>query len=433
MKPNEKVPSVRALAEELSVAKKTVELAYEILQNEGYFKSYGPKGTRVNPDLYLPLEKPMKHNGDNLFAKRADLTDPDGFFRLGIPALDSFPIRNWQSCIQKVSREFSTRNFDYPNMNGEECLRSSISQYLNLSRGVHCQKEQVIITNGHFSSLRLIFENIVNKNKSILLEEPNFFLGRNFIKEIHKKISYIPVDDNGLDTDYLAKKYSKAQLALITPNHHSPLCHSLSLPRRQALLNWAHQGQSWIIEDDYDGEFHYTKKQIPALKSMDGHDRVIYMGTFSKTIMPSLRVSYIVIPKQLVSKFNSAFNQVPSVQIQRTISLFMDKGFFLKHLKKMRLLYKARRQFVIEAINEQFPNEFLFDPADGGMHIVAYLKKNLDDQKIAKEWQKENLLVSPLSQWYEGIATKKGLVIGFTNIKSKNEALMLLKKLKKNK
>lgn len=436
LKPSEKVPSIRVLAEELGVAKRTVESAYDILIGEGYLISKGAKGTIVNPDLNIkPViikTSDLKNEEDTNLESMINLRDTEGHFRLGIPSLDAFPSKTWLLVSGKAIRSMDELDMIQPHVAGYFPLRQAIANYLNISRGVNCEANQIFITSGYKNSVDLITKTLCDKKDKVVFEDPGYFFGQRLLKRSGLNLHYNPVDSSGLNYEYFKKHHLDAKLVFTTPAHQSPLSVTLSLPRRNSLLNWAKQKRSWIIEDDYDGEFHYTKKQIPSLKSLDVHDRVIYVGTFSKTIMPSVRTSYIVMPKELITKFLQTSEITETGQAllpQKILTNFMNEGHFFKHLKKMRVLYQKRREAVMNAINKVFPEDFYFEIADGGMHIVAFLKKETDDIKLAKTWHKHGLQVFPLSHWYSGKNKRYGLVIGFTNIKSEKEAVSLLQRI----
>ena len=197
------------------------------------------------------------------------------------------------------------------------------------------------------------------------------------------------------------------------------------------MLDWASQNDAWIIEDDYDGEFHYTRKVLPSLKSLDRHDRVIFMGTFSKTVMPSLRMGYVVMPVSTVAAFTDCADIVTSGQpvlTQKILAAFLGDGHFFRHLKKMRALYQQRRDWMIAAIHDVYGDRFFTEQNDGGMHIVAFLTKGSDDREVARIWQQHQLQVNALSEWYRSSGKRYGLVMGYNNVRSYEEALILLRK-----
>nr|BDT28920.1 PLP-dependent aminotransferase family protein [Bacteriovorax sp. HI3] len=436
LKPGDKVASIRSLSEELKVAKRTVEAAYDMLIGEGYLVTKGPRGTIVNPDLVIRETSPEKLNrlNDPELVSIVKLRELKGLFRLGIPAQDHFPYKTWLLISGRVVRKMDAADLLNPPVLGYRPLREAIANYVNVSRGISCSPEQIIITSGYKHSLSLILHTLAQKTDKVVFEDPGYIFGLKLLKRIVNKLYFNPVDSNGLNLDYFKKYNTDAKFVLTAPTHQSPLTVSLSLSRRQELLAWATARKSWIIEDDYDGEFHYTKRVIPALKSLDVNDRVIYIGTFSKTIMPAIRTSYIVVPAATVSNFmetSEIFETSQPLISQKILASFIQDGHFYRHLKKMRVLYQERRKFVISALEKAFPRVFKLETTDGGMQLIAYLEKGSDDVGLADIWQKNGLLVYPLSKWFSGKKKMFGLVIGFTNIRSEDEALSAFKSVSK--
>ncbi|MEG4678390.1 PLP-dependent aminotransferase family protein, partial [Enterobacter cloacae] len=391
LKPGDKVPAIRVLAEELKVARKTVETAYAILIGEGYLVSQGARGTRVNPDLLLPATSaPADHTTGTLPASLISQRERAGFLRPGIPSLDSFPYKKWLLLAGQATRSMRPEEMLNPPVLGWYPLRQAIARYLNISRGLSCTAEQVLITSGYSGSLRLILDTLASRSDKVVFEDPGYFMGQQLLKRIVPRLHTVPVDRCGVDTEYLLHHHRDARFAIVTPSHQSPLAVTLSLPRKQQLLDWASQNGAWIIEDDYDGEFHYTRKVLPSLKSLDRHDRVIFMGTFSKTIMPSLRMGYIVMPASTVEAFTDCADIVASGQpvlTQKILTTFLNEGHFFRHLKKMRALYQTRREWMIAALREVYGDLFFTEQNDGGMHIVAFLAKGSNDREVACCWQ----------------------------------------------
>jgi GntR family transcriptional regulator/MocR family aminotransferase len=430
LKPGDRVPAIRTLASELQVARKTVEAAYEILVGEGYFVSQGAKGTRVNPALILAAatEKEIIPA-----PPRSELSQREskGELRLGIPALDEFPHKKWLLISGKVARTLRPDEMILPPIMGYQPLREAIANYLNISRGLNCQPEQIFITSGYRANLRLILAVLAQPSDKIAFEDPGYVFGQKLLKRIAPNLHYVPVDRQGMDVDYLLRYHPDARFAIVTPTHQSPLAVTLSLPRKHQLLEWAQQKGSWIIEDDYDGEFHYTRKVIPAMKSLDMHDRVIYTGTFSKTMMPAMRVGYLVMPKETIARFSELGEILEtgmSLLPQKILAQFLSEGHFYRHIKKMRILYQQRRRMMLDALQTCFPGLFDFELTDGGMHIIAFLLHGTQDTALAEIWQQHQLRVLPLSGWYMQTQKRYGLVIGYTNIRSLAHARELLQR-----
>ncbi|WP_436379404.1 PLP-dependent aminotransferase family protein [Candidatus Pantoea formicae] len=428
LKPGDRVPAIRVLASELQVARKTVEAAYEILIGEGYFVSQGAKGTRVNPALNLG-EAALITTAPPSTVLEHPVIESKGELRLGIPALDEFPHKKWLLISGKAARTLRPDEMIMPAIMGYQPLREAIASYLNISRGLNCQPEQIFITTGYRANLRLILAVLAHPHDKVLFEDPGYFFGQKLLKRIAPNLHYVPVDRDGVDVDFLQRYHADARFAVVTPTHHSPLAVTLSLPRKHQLLEWAQQNNSWIIEDDYDGEFHYTRKVIPALKSLDVHDRVIYTGTFSKTIMPAMRVGYLVMPQETVERFRELGEILETgmpLLPQKILAQFLTEGHFYRHIKKMRILYQQRRRMMLDALQHCFPQLFEFELTDGGMHIVAFLRLGIQDVALAEIWQRHQLRVLPLSGWYTQTQKRYGLVIGYTNIRSYEQAVGLL-------
>ncbi|WP_342320711.1 PLP-dependent aminotransferase family protein [Kosakonia sp. BYX6] len=434
LKPGDKVPAVRVLANELGVARKTVETAWAILVGEGYLVSQGARGTRVNPDLVLARQSTVHSDisaAESPLRTGDTFRDLPGFLRLGMPSLDAFPYKKWLLLCGKAVRAMQPMEMTNPPLLGYMPLREAIAQYVNISRGLACTPEQIFITSGYNNNLRLILNTLGNANDKVVFEDPGYFFGQQALKRAVQNLHYVPVDNQGLNVGYLQHYHSDAHFVFVTPSHHSPLAVTLSLPRKHQLLDWARQNNRWIIEDDYDGEFHYTRKVLPALKSLDTHDRVIYMGTFSKTVMPALRVSYIVMPRATVAQFREAGELTESGQpvlTQKILAAFLSEGHFYKHLKKMRSLYSQRRKMMLAALEQVYPGIFNVEVNDGGMHIIAFLQNSTQDVDLAHIWQSHQLQVSPLSRWYNQTSKRYGLIMGYTNVRTFEEAVALLQR-----
>ncbi|KNC91423.1 PLP-dependent aminotransferase family protein [Trabulsiella odontotermitis] len=427
LKPGDKVPAIRVLAEDLKVARKTVETAYAILIGEGYLVSQGARGTRVNPDLKISPapSSPTEQTAGHLQESPASLRRRSGFLRPGLPALDSFPYKKWLLLSGQAVRAMRQEEMLNPPVLGWYPLRQAIARYLNISRGLSCTAEQVLITSGYLGSLRLILDTLASANDKVVFEDPGYFMGQQLLKRTIPRLYTAPVDRQGIDTDYLLRHHHDARFAIVTPSHQSPLAVTLSLPRKQQLLDWAAQHAAWIVEDDYDGEFHYTRKVLPSLKSLDQLDRVIFIGSFSKTIMPSVRIGYVVMPTSTIPAFIHNAEILTSGQpvlMQKILTAFLNEGHFFRHLKKMRTLYQTRREWMIAALQAVYGDLFYTEQNDGGMNIVAFLATGTCDRDIAECWQQYQLHVNTLSDWYSGTSKRYGLIIGYTNIRSYDEA-----------
>ncbi|MBK5414728.1 MocR-like pyridoxine biosynthesis transcription factor PdxR [Pseudomonas sp. TH31] len=421
----DRVPAVRALAAELNLARGTVEATYQLLMGEGYLIGRGAAGTFVTPQL-APVSSPMLHTS---VASTAYPTTHSGVLplalQLGLPALDAFPRKLWTRLAGRQLRQAGLEGLVYPDPRGHAPLRAAIATYLGISRGITCHPEQVFVCAGYRACLDLISHTLMRQGDRCWLEEPGYFMARNALLAAGAQLVPVPVDDQGLDVAQGIARAPDALFAVVTPTHQSPLGWSLSLPRRLALLDWANRRSSWIIEDDYDSEYRYQGKPLPALKSLDQQGRVLYTGTFSKVLFPGLRLAYLVVPAEQSGAFarqaDHLHNHCPHV-LQATVSAFLNEGHFARHLKKMRSLYALRRQWLVDALHQQFGERLLINPQAGGMHLVVGLREG-DDIELAQRARAVGIAVEPLSQWYLEAKPSHGLILGFANIASAEQAL----------
>lgn len=431
----DRVPAVRALATELNLARGTVEMAYRILTDEGYLQVRGAAGTVVSPTLPQPavLKPPTPLPGQTMAA----ILDHDGkapkALQLGLPALDAFPRKVWNRIVAHRLRESEPARLAYPAPAGYERLREKIATYLGVSRGVTCLPEQVFITTGLRTTLELTLSSLSTVGDEFWFEDPGYILARPFLQNAAVKIVPVPVDENGLMVEEGKRLSPYAKFAMVTPSHQSPLGVTLSLERRMALLEWASSAGSWIIEDDYDSEFRYQGRPLPALKSLDRNDRVIYAGTFSKVLFPGLRLAYVVAPASAVARFqavSSNLNAGCPYLFQAGVADFIAEGHFSRHLKKMRLLYAERRAVTQRVFQEILDDRIRIDLRPGGLHMLAQLADHEDDVMIAEKARELGLATHALSRWYINAKSQQGLLLGFANVIDEKDARRIALKLK---
>lgn len=427
LKPGDRVPSIRALASELNLAHGTVEAAYQLLISEGYLVTRGPAGTVVSPQIkFAPLKplltkpevpQPLTHAGE-----------PPQPLQMGLPALDVFPTKLWNRLAYRALRHSAIDGLIYPDARGHISLRNAVAGYLGVSRGISCSPGQVFIVAGYRACLDLICRSLLHSGDSCWVEDPGYFAAHHFLREAGANLVPVPVDNEGMIVESAIQRASDARFAVVTPTHQSPLCVPMSMPRRQRLLAWAHHQQSWVIEDDYDSEYRYLGRPLPALKSLDTYDRVLYCGTFSKVLLPGLRLAYLVVPENLVSRFaqiaDTMHSHCPQLW-QVTTANFINEGHFARHLKKMRDLYFIRRGLLVDALTCVLGSFLSIDQQVGGMHLVTRLPEGTDDRAIAAKAKNAGLSVRALSNWYLDAKSESGLLLGFTNVKDREQALFL--------
>ncbi|XNL44591.1 PLP-dependent aminotransferase family protein [Burkholderia lata] len=430
--PGKRVPSVRSLASELNLARGTVEAAYQILIGEGYLVAHGPAGTVVSPQLPdgrqpraaapRPDEPPR---GDST----ASGPKP---FQMGIPALDAFPRMPWIRLTGRHVRAMATPSLDYAPPQGHDGLRRALSAYLGVSRGIDCSAGQIFITAGYRGALDLICRTLLRPGDTGWFEDPGYIHARRLLEHAGMRLVSVPVDDDGLCVEAGQRRAADARFAVVTPTHQSPLGVALSLPRRLALLDWARQQRAWIVEDDYDSEFRYHGRPLPALKSLDRHHRVLYTGSFSKVLYPGLRLGYLVVPDEQVAAFRDTAGWLGGsgqMLMQSVVADFMEQGHFARHLKKMRALYATRRAWLIDALGKVFGDALDIPARAGGLHVVAYWRAAVDDRAVARMAELQGFSVQPLNDWSPGGRMPPGMLLGFTNLTSAQQALTLVRRL----
>ena len=442
--PDTRLPSTRELANFLQLSRNTVKQVYEMLQAEGYLESRHGDGSYISPQLQLrqqqskacdntavpaiqlsqksqPLKtiRPLYHHSNKQLLLPAR------------PALDQVPWSQWQRSIGHAARQMKhsvARDFM-----GEPELRHEISLYLKASRGIRCSPEQVMICSGSQQGMQLAFSMLLNPGDRVLVEDPGFPGIDGAISNAGGVKVSVPIDHKGFRTDIALTDHADARLAFITPSRNFPLGYTLSLERRLQLLQWARKSGRCIIEDDYDSEFRFDGPPLTALQGLDGEHSVIYSGTFSRILHPTIRLAYLVLPEQLVKPFNrmrgfldGGLSSLP----QLALADFMAGGHFASYLRRMRKLYRSRRGYLLQQTEDLFGDNLKWVQSDGGMHGVFLLPPGSDDKAIAEQAINAGLGIRPLSYYYDQQKALAGLIIGFAgyNEEQINRGLERLKK-----
>lgn len=425
LRPHERVPSARTLASQLGAARGTIELAYSLLAAEGYIVSRGAAGTFVASGIVAPVARARPQR---ILRSQRSATTAAGPSRtaaplqLGLPSLDAFPKIVWSRLLCRRARGGSSEDLANADSQGHQPLREAIASYLALSRGVLCEPGQIVITGGFQGALGLITRAFLSPDSVVCFEEPGYPSARLALEVSGAEIVAIPVDAEGLDVAAAVRRAPQARMICVTPAHQSPTGVSLSLARRLALLGWASESRGWILEDDYDSEFRYDSRPLPALKSLDDAGRVLYTGTFSKVLFPALRLGYLVVPQTEVARLvelNRLLYGPPPRLTQAALADFMAEGHFARHIRRMRTLYKERRAALVAAIAEVFQAQLQVRLASGGMHLIVQGKMVEDDRAIVTRARAAGLAPSALSGWYQDQRTQQtGLLLGFTNLRA---------------
>ena len=424
-----RLPSSRTLACQLGVARGTIEVAYQMLAGQGYTVGDGARGTIVNPATPLN-EKPMPSGAaaEPVDAQAIRVRPAPPLFQMGLPALDAFPRKQWAQIATRVVRQLDFEQLagaGHVDAMGYEPLRRAIASHLRIARGVSCSAEQILITCGFQGALGVIVQALLEPGDKVWVEDPGYFRAQHLLRQAPLQLVGVKVDEHGLDVGAGIATAADAALAVVTPTHQFPLGMSLPLDRRLALLDWAARRRAWIVEDDYDGEFHHRGMPPPALKSLDRAGRVLYVGSFSKMLFPGLRLGYLVVPGALserFAEFAQAAQVAPALMIQKLVEAFMSSGHFARHLSRMRNLYTERRKALAEALAATMPQHLEISLPDGGMHFVARLRGTTSDAEIVARLQRDGIGPTPLSRCTLGGQGPGGLLIGYTNVAKEDAA-----------
>jgi GntR family transcriptional regulator/MocR family aminotransferase len=411
-----RLPSTRALAADLGISRLTVNLAFSKLHAEGYLRSKAKSGTFVAyplPESFLSADKfstgrirggrtesrpatessfrisnRVKALPDHRVGQQFDLgaTGAGAGISLvpSIPAVDEFPIGVWERLRTQVLAKKGAHLLRYASNRGDADLRKTLAAYLCDFRAARCHADQIVIVGGMQQAMLITATALLNPGEPAWIEDPCYQQTTRVLTLADARIIPKPLDDQGI-VIARSRKEPLPKLIYITPSHQFPIGVTMSFPRRTALLDFARAHNAFVFEDDYDAEFRFTGPPLPSVQGMDNSGRVIYAGTMSKILCPSLRLGYIVAPEPLVDSFikiRSAMDQHSSPIDQATLARFITEGFFLSHIKRMRKIYSERRDFFIEEFNKLLGDRFTLQVPEAGLNIVAWLKREEDFQKI---------------------------------------------------
>jgi len=434
-----RLPSTRDLTVELGVSRNTVKNAYEQLLSEGYLESHVGSGTYITRNL--PDDLLNAGAASNAIAKRrarrkpalsksgktiseisvSASPNPDQSrpFALGVPALDAFPYEIWRRLLARRCSYPQRSLLGYGSAMGYRPLREAIAAYLGAARAVRCEPEQVTIVAGVQQALDMAARLLLDAGDVAWIEEYNYPAARAALLGAGARLVAVPVDDEGLDVQKGAALAPRARLVYITPSHQYPLGVTMSLARRLALLDWAKQSDAWILEDDYDSEYRYSGRPLAALQGLDQHGRVIYLGTFSKSVFPSLRLGYVIAPPDLVDAFSKArslMSWCSSTVEQAALAEFIAEGHFARHIRRMRSLYAERQSALVEAARRELGESLRIQSHPAGVHLVGRLSERLDEASVSQQAAKLGVEAQPLFPFRlkrDGPSFLSGLVLGY--------------------
>jgi GntR family transcriptional regulator/MocR family aminotransferase len=417
LKSMEQLPSTRELSESLHVSRNVVIEAYELLEIEGFILIKPQSGTYVaKAASFLSLVNSTPNARTN--NKESSLNEKYLDLRSGVPALDLIPIKKWNTYHSEITRNNPFSVFNYGTENGFYSLRNSICEYLLRMRGMTCNPEQLIITSGSLHSFSLLSHILCQENKNYIIEDP-------LHNEIKKVLAYaadhhyaVPVDESGMQTNLLPLDYNPAYI-FVTPSHQYPLGVTLPIQRRIELIKYARVKNCYIIEDDYDSEYRYSGTPVSTLHSLD-HNHVIYVGSFSKVLFPSVRIGYMILPLSLldrVKNFVRYHDYFVDNMNQMTLTKMLENRDIDRHIYKMKKIYKKRRDFLVKTLIEAFGNEIEIYNKDTGLHLIVSFKNIIFTDELIEQYKKRGLLLYPVWHHSENkYYPKNTLIMGFSHL-----------------
>jgi len=434
--PGTRLPSSRALAQDLGVSRTTTLLALEQLLAEGYLSARRGSGTFVADELPDDLPRirtsrpprslkhpPLSRRGEALAASPAGarrLAGPPRAFRIGTPGVDLFPVQLWSRLVNRRLASVTAAQLDYGDPAGLRALREAIADHVQAARGTRCEADQVLIVAGAQQGLDLICRLLLDPGDRVWMEEPGYPGARSALLGAGARILPVRIDAEGLDVEAGVRRAGDARLVYVTPSHQYPLGVPMSLPRRLALLKWASAARAWVVEDDYDSEFRYGARPIPCLHGFDADGRVIYVGSFSKTLFPSLRLGFLIVPPDLQGRLaaaRGAADQHPPALDQAVLADFIGEGHFARHLRRMRAAYRERLEALAAAAERFCAGTLRLRKVQTGLHAVADLD-GAEAARVSQEAAARGVEAAPLAAYYAGRGgAVNGLVLGFAAVR----------------
>lgn len=436
LQPGTRMPASRSFAADLQVSRTTVAQAYDQLKSEGYLSGQEKSGTfvpRVLPDAgswrtpraAAPADESQEPPPE--LAERMQGTAPARPergamalpFHPGIPAIAAFPALLYARVQRQASLELIRSGAARCPAEGATVLREQIASYLGASRGVVCDPQQVFIISGTHQALHLVLLALSNPGDGAWTENPGYPGARKAFALMRLNTSAVPVDKEGLIVAEGCRLDPGARFAYVSPARQAPLGHTMSLARRLELLRWANESGALILEDDYDGEYRFGDAPAPSLQSLDPDGRVIYFGTFSKTLLPSLGIGYLVVPRRYIEPIARLIDSIarpPSLSVQVTIARLIESGAFESHVRAMRTLYRRRQDALARLIRPALAGHLEIEVLNAGLHLIGWLPRDSDDRRVAENARRRGLLPRPMSDFVAEGRFRPALMLGFSNL-----------------
>jgi GntR family transcriptional regulator/MocR family aminotransferase len=437
LRPGSRLPATRDLASAYRLSRSTIVTAFEQLKSEGYVEGRSGSGTYVSQvlpehllDVHGPkAEKRLPHRRIALSAYarrlqpfRGTAVRPMRAFRPNQPALDLFPTDLWAQVAARRLRRVSANLLAGGEALGYRPLREAVAAYLNSSRGVKCTAEQVLILSGAQEALDRTARILLNPGESVWMEEPGYPGAGVVFRALGAQIRRVPVDSEGLSLEVGKKRWRAPRLVYVTPGHQFPLGVTMSLRRRLALLEWARRSGVLIFEDDYDSEYRYAGRPVPAMQGLDRSGVVIFAGSFTAVLFPALRLGYLVVPEEMVDVFaaaESVSTHHPPLLEQAVLCDFFTEGHFARHIRRMREIYAERLQVLLESAREKLLGALEISNVEAGLQTVGWLRSGLSGAKVANLAAARDVEAVPLSRYASGRPRREGLVLGFAAVDPK--------------
>ncbi|CAD6518966.1 PLP-dependent aminotransferase family protein [Paraburkholderia sabiae] len=420
----------RALAEQLGIARNSVLYAYERLAEEGFIAA--SRHGSVVSCVAMPsanAEAVSATPVSRLSRRVAGLPHERGVrgtpspFQAGVPALDEFPVAQWRASMERAWRSVDARDLGYGYHAGHPSLRRAVAEYVRVSRGVRCTADQVFITSGTHTSLDLCARMLADPGDTVWLENPGYHGARIAFQSAGLNIVPIPVDAAGLAPTEEHWQRTPPRLVYITPSHQYPLGSVLSLERRWSIIDNIVERGAWIIEDDYDSELRHSGPPLPSVQGLRDAAPVVYLGTFSKTMFPALRIGFMIVPASLAPEIGGVIGEMSRqgrVADQVALADFIESGKYARHLRRMRRIYQQRREAMVGAIYTHM-NDLVTVSSDGsGMHLTMRLDAPLQDRDVSAALRERGIAVSPLSTYcHEGEDAERfnGFMLGYAGVR----------------
>ena len=439
----DRLPSTRVLAQRWGIARGTLESVFERLQLEGYITRQVGSGSHVSaviPDSYLRAVSTSRtitprHNATGIAAKPAR-RGAEHRAQVGVPFVARLanPLliapAEWAAHLQRAMASMSPEQMCTAEPQGALALREQIARYLRHHRGIDCHAEQLLITNGIRHGIDLVACCLLSLGDHVCVEDPGYAAVHRIFVEAGARLLHVPIDQQGLDLRGIPDS-AECRLAYVTPAHQSPLGVIMSATRRLELLDWAQRQDAWVIEDDYDSEFNYQNAPLPALKSIDSMQRVIYCGSFNQALFSNLRLGYLLAPPELHSRILALWHTVGrSVGVSEQLGLaeFMRGPAFLRHLRRSRQEYQTLRDIVLDTLMAEAPGRYRISGEHAGFHLILWLSPDQDENALIKAAESLGLLLQPLRQSCHRIHLEPAIVLGFaalTRAQARNAARKL--------